>query len=952
MWATWLHKKLETYDIPEELRGTTNKNGQSIPQKIFPVFRDEAEFSTASNLAQSIKTALEQSETLVVLCSPQAVESPYVTEEIRYFKSLNRSKQIIPVILAGDPSSIKHGCFPESLKHNVAPDGSLILDTSIEPLAADLRLADGTEAFTDIKHLEKYLKNKSNISSTQRSRILTEYTDDSHLAFLKIVASILGIPLATLTKRDQAHQLAIAQKRASTFRRVASAMALLLALAIAAGIYAQKKRIEAVQARDSANELVNFMVTDLYKQLQHTGRLDTLSSTVSKVDEHLKKNPTPPSIKADLRLQQAKILFGQGKILLSIEKARQGISEIKADGTLLSNEARLRAFLGDVIAWKKNGNSTAKKECIKALKLFEAVDQTPATVESRANTLIALADIQKDSGDIRSALETYQRAWAKAESLTPKIAKSAWLARYRHAELCHLHDFPDLCDDSIKAALKLADEQLDQIPNSHPWLARKAQTLILQSTYERFSDLLQSYRTLQLAEKFAEQANLPGQLHWQALLSTVHNHMAMHPYPNITLADRIKFFERAISTQRFITRESPSNRGWSATLASTLRDYASFNQELQSLYNNDTHKEIALKSLRESLKLLSLQDTLHNKESRIETLIRLAAISPQKEAHSLLKEAHGILSQIPKKSINTHLLWAIYLAATNDHLESNKYLMQAKKMAKGARLQSILPFLAANHFKLAEIALHKGETNKFHKKSSLAINDYEQLVKLANQREDALETLARAYNTHARLLRDVDIEYAKKQYQSASSIFTSIIAKYPNYAAAYRELAFSQYQIGKIASKENDHSSALKVHTLALSNYKKFLEKSSLTQTPRLSIFSFSSLKILYVITAKKANAAAEKNNHISAAKTWISFIQFSRSPVAASINDKESLNLQDEATYSAIQSISKADYIPEDMHDQIINLIANFELTSQIYKKNPQEAKQFIKKVKHAIHK
>lgn len=40
-WATWLHAQLEAYEIPAELIGTTNLRGEAIPERIYPVFRDE-----------------------------------------------------------------------------------------------------------------------------------------------------------------------------------------------------------------------------------------------------------------------------------------------------------------------------------------------------------------------------------------------------------------------------------------------------------------------------------------------------------------------------------------------------------------------------------------------------------------------------------------------------------------------------------------------------------------------------------------------------------------------------------------------------------------------------------------------------------------------------------------------------------------------------------------------
>src|SRR5881392_3881747 len=85
-WATWLHQILESYEVPTDLIGSTNRQGEPIPESLYPVFRDEEELPADADLTQNIRRALENSRLLVVLCSPGAVASRFVAEEIRYFK--------------------------------------------------------------------------------------------------------------------------------------------------------------------------------------------------------------------------------------------------------------------------------------------------------------------------------------------------------------------------------------------------------------------------------------------------------------------------------------------------------------------------------------------------------------------------------------------------------------------------------------------------------------------------------------------------------------------------------------------------------------------------------------------------------------------------------------------------------------------------------------------------
>ena len=60
-WATWLHQQLEVYDVPAELIGTTNSRGEVIPERIYPVFRDEVSLPADADLSVAITQALDQS---------------------------------------------------------------------------------------------------------------------------------------------------------------------------------------------------------------------------------------------------------------------------------------------------------------------------------------------------------------------------------------------------------------------------------------------------------------------------------------------------------------------------------------------------------------------------------------------------------------------------------------------------------------------------------------------------------------------------------------------------------------------------------------------------------------------------------------------------------------------------------------------------------------------------
>lgn len=113
-WAKWLQRKLENYKLPvANAKDASDKKSKYIR----PVFRDKTDL-TAGPLPDVLKEALQQSRYLIVICSPNAVESPWVNEEIETFTKAGRTEFVIPFIVNGEPYP-KDGtneCFPDAIK--------------------------------------------------------------------------------------------------------------------------------------------------------------------------------------------------------------------------------------------------------------------------------------------------------------------------------------------------------------------------------------------------------------------------------------------------------------------------------------------------------------------------------------------------------------------------------------------------------------------------------------------------------------------------------------------------------------------------------------------------------------------------------------------------------------------------------------------------------------------
>ncbi len=217
-WATWLHRKLETYRVPKRLVGMPGRDGVVIPKRPYPIFRDREELPGSANLTESIERALRESLYLIVICSPRAVQSKWVDQEIRMFKSWDREDRVLCLVIEGEPNARLHPelgqpeCLPESVKYWI-DSNKQITAVPTEPVAADAR------------------KGK----------------DGKQNAFLKILAGIIGVSFEDLRQRHEQRR----QRLRMTYGAAVAALFLIL-LGLSAELYTQKNA--ALEAQRSAIE--------------------------------------------------------------------------------------------------------------------------------------------------------------------------------------------------------------------------------------------------------------------------------------------------------------------------------------------------------------------------------------------------------------------------------------------------------------------------------------------------------------------------------------------------------------------------------------------------------------------------------------------------------------------------------------------------------------------------
>ncbi len=145
-----LHKALETYELPKNLKEQLNIEGRTFKR----VFRDQEELPLSSNLEDPILEALNSSKYLIVICSPRLKDSLWCKKEIETFKKLRGRENIFCVLIEGEPSD----SFPEEVlfeEKEVVKNGKKKKEKiPVEPLAADVRGTTNKEVLKKI-HEEK-----------------------------------------------------------------------------------------------------------------------------------------------------------------------------------------------------------------------------------------------------------------------------------------------------------------------------------------------------------------------------------------------------------------------------------------------------------------------------------------------------------------------------------------------------------------------------------------------------------------------------------------------------------------------------------------------------------------------------------------------------------------------------------------------------------------------------
>ena len=367
--ADWLHRELERFRVPRALAGKLTENGV-VPRRLTPIFRDQHDLAATGDLGGEIKSTLAASQFLIVLCSPTAAVSRWTNAEVEWFKQSRPDGCVLAAVARGEPFATDmpgredEESFPPALRFKYDRRGHQT-NKRAEPLAADFR----------------------------------EGGDGKRLAFLKLVAGMLGVGLDELVRREQT-------RRHRQLGWLAAASLAGMAVTSMLAVAAFEARNEAREQRREAEGLVAYMVGDLRTKLEPIGRLDALDGVGSRVLAYYSKQDT--SELSDAALTQRSKALG---LMAQVADAR-----------------------GD--------NQTALKLYRQAMTgTAEAMRRNPSnaqTIFDHAQNVFYVGQFAQNSGDLRTAeasMREYQRLARQMVSLQPDNMKYRMEEQYADTDL-------------------------------------------------------------------------------------------------------------------------------------------------------------------------------------------------------------------------------------------------------------------------------------------------------------------------------------------------------------------------------------------------------------------------------------------------------------------------------------------------------------------------------------
>jgi tetratricopeptide (TPR) repeat protein len=512
--ADWLHRELERFRVPHSLAGKLTANGV-VPRRLSPVFRDEQDLSAGGDLAEEIKAALAASQFLIVLCSPTAAKSRWTNQEIESFKRTRPEGCVLAAVVAGEPFASDlpgreaEECFPPALRYKYDRRGHQTTKRA-EPLAADFR----------------------------------EHGEGRRLAFLKLVAGMLGVGLDDLVQRDTTRR-----QRRLAYLAAASLAGMAVTSTLAAAAF--QARNAAREQRRQAEGLVEFMLGDLRAKLEPIGKLDVLDGVGSRVLDYYQKEDTS-------ELSDAALVQRSRALNLMAEVAFQRGHLDEADGLYR------QAMAGTAEAARRSPSDTAR--------LFDHAQNVfwlGEIARARGRTDEALADYgeYKRLGDRLVALEPDNLKWRMEAAYGAEDVAIALFNKRQFAEAAQQFE------NALEAMQKLASVDAGNLTYQRElgtvlaWIGDSQRVL-------GHTGAAATARTRQIALLDQGLAHAPGDVRFKTELIVAHQALGLLLADGGQLKQGIEQIRSAVAQSDALIPLEPTNAVWKSYAAGARLELA------------------------------------------------------------------------------------------------------------------------------------------------------------------------------------------------------------------------------------------------------------------------------------------------------------------------------------------------------------------------------------------
>jgi tetratricopeptide (TPR) repeat protein len=545
-WAAWLHKALEHTKIDKDLVGRTTPSGP-VPANLRPIFRDRDDFSAGHSLTEQSIAALEGSQFLVAICSPNAARSIYVNEEIRYFKALGREGRVIPLIVDGEPNDPDRECFPPAIRFNLNPDGTIGTELQ-EPIAADAR----------------------------------EVGDGKRMALIKITAGLLGVRLDEIIRRAERAR----RRQHRIWAATAAVFVALLGTGTGGVAWGYRKSLESDDWMDEVVRVASGFVSDATNLSDRLGvPVDVPLGLVTRADAALNSYIAKGKDSPKIRHRRALTLLSLAQNYEKLGQTDRRMDRAQEARSLLEHlvdlDARNPAWRHDLgiahnavadVLLTRGKVVDALAEYRKGLAIFTALsDELPANTDVKRELSVSyerIGDVLVDQGDFEGAAENVSKLVALREQLAKDkpadldLQHDLAIAYSRAGEIAKRRGALDEATRQYRAALGINEKLSAAKPNNAVYLrdlgiAHDELASVLFSQSQIDAALAEYQAALTVRERLA--ASDPTNAIWQRDLSISHENIGNVHTVKGAYGEAVEAYRAAYAIKERLATADPTN---------------------------------------------------------------------------------------------------------------------------------------------------------------------------------------------------------------------------------------------------------------------------------------------------------------------------------------------------------------------------------------------------------